>query len=110
MKNKNLLLEQRIGILENQIIHLLNSNEEIKQNSKKEIARITKEQMENIRICMNNFRELKNYVQYLEENDLVLYDQNKKLANRINLFIAEYGLDYLDDDDENYFYYNLNFK
>ena len=110
MKNKNLLLEQRIGILENQIIHLLNSNEEIKQNSKKEIARITKEQMENIRICMNNFRELKNYVQYLEENDLVLYDQNKKLANRINLFIAEYGLDYLDDDDENYFNYNLDFK
>ena len=85
MKNKNLLLEQRIGILENQF-------------------------MENIRICMNNFRELKNYVQYLEENDLVLYDQNKKLANRINLFIAEYGLDYLDDDDENYFNYNLDFK
>ena len=110
MKNKNLLLEQRIGILEKEIIQLLSSNEEIKQNNKKEIAQIKIEQMENLRICMNNFRELKYYVQYLEENCLVLYDQNKNLANRINLFIAEYGLDYLDDDDENYFNYNLNFE
>ena len=110
MNDKNQLLEQRIENLEKDIVRLSRLNEELKQNNKTEIDLIKNEQMKNIRICMNNFRELINYAQYLEENNLDLYEKYTDLADQINLFMAEYELDNTDDNDENFFNFNLNFK
>ena len=110
MKNNNKFFKQRIEKLEIEIIHLLKLNNEIKQNSKKEIDQIKNEQMINLRICMNNFKELKNYAKYLENNCLYLYELRKDLAAQFNLSIAEYGLEYMDDDGENFYNYNVNFK
>ena len=60
MKNENKFLEWRIGKLEKEIVHLFRLNDEIRQNIKKEFAQIKNEQIKNLRICKNNFKELKN--------------------------------------------------
>ena len=59
---------------------------------------------------MNNVKELKYYDKYLDNNCLDLYELCKDLAAQFNLSIAEYGLEYMDDDDENFYIFNLKFK
>ena len=109
MKVKNQSLEQRIEKLENEFFYLLKSSEEIKQSTKEEIAKIKNEQKKNLKICMNNFKELKEYFKYLEDNNMDLYDQYKDLERQFNLFV-DYSINYMNVDDNNCFNYNLNFK
>ena len=109
MKVKNQSLEQRIEKLENEFFYLLKSSEEIKQSTKEEIAKIKNEQKKNLKICMNNFKELKEYFKYLEDNNLDLYDQYKDLDEQFNLFV-DYSINYMNVDNDNCFNCNLNFK
>ena len=102
MNTKNQSLEQRIRTLENEITYLSNLNEEIKQNNKKEITNLKNEQKKILKICMDNIKELKKYVGYLEDNISQLYELYQNLVDQVNLFIADYGINNMNIDDENY--------
>ena len=89
-------------------------NEEIKLKNKNEIALMQREQMKNLKICMENFKKLRAYIQNLEEENAYLLNIYRDLAHEINLIYIDYQLDnpemLTEEENRDFFNYNFGIK
>lgn len=109
--NENQFLKKKIEDLEKNIKALASENELKDKRNKAEISNILK-------ICRNNFRELRTHIAELEEDRLFFYNNYINLANEFNNVVIDYNNfiteqllqnpEMINEDDEDFFNYDFN--
>ena len=109
--NENQFLKKKIEDLEKNIKALASENELKDKRNKAEISNILK-------ICRNNFRELRTHIAELEEDRLFFYNNYINLANEFNNVVIDYNNfiteqllqnpEMINEDDEDFFNYDFD--
>ena len=109
--NENQFLKKKIEDLEKNIKALESENELKDKRNKAEISNILK-------ICRNNFRELRTHIAELEEDRLFFYNNYINLANEFNNVVIDYNNfiteqllqnpEMINEDDEDFFNYDFD--
>ena len=111
LSEENQFLKKKIEDLEKNIKALESENELKDKRNKAEISNILK-------ICRNNFRELRTHIAELEEDRLFFYNNYINLANEFNNVVIDYNNfiteqllqnpEMINEDDEDFFNYDFD--
>ena len=111
LSEENQFLKKKIEDLEKNIKALASENELKDKRNKAEISNILK-------ICRNNFRELRTHIAELEEDRLFFYNNYINLANEFNNVVIDYNNfiteqllqnpEMINEDDEDFFNYDFD--